>query len=86
MSLTTIEFQRKTYAGAHVKSQNHFLEFDLSLTKIQFSAKNQNSGPHVQSQTQFVEFDLSLTKIEFQRKTNAGAHVKKTNSIFLSLT
>ena len=44
-----------------VQSQTPFFEFDLSLTKTQFSTKTKNAGTHVQSQTEFVEFDLSLT-------------------------
>ncbi len=35
------------------QSQTQFFEFDLSLTKIQFSAKT-NATAHVQSQTQFL--------------------------------
>ena len=34
-------FQLKTHAGAHVQSQTHFCEFDLSLTEIEFTIKNQ---------------------------------------------
>ena len=46
----------------HVQSQTHFVEFDLSLTKIQCPTIK-NARGHVTGQTHFVEFDMSLTAI-----------------------
>ena len=68
-----------------------FFEFDLNLTKIQFSAKEQIPERMYKVQFFFFKFDLSLTKIHLQLKNqkNAGAHVQCQTQFFefdLSLT
>ena len=71
--------------GAHVKKEILFTEFDLSLTKIQYSTKKQ-TGTHIQSQSHWFKFDLSLTKIQFSAKNQSQSTCTKSNSIFLSFS
>ena len=53
-------FQRKTNARAHVQSQTQQSEFDLSLTKTQYSTKNQakNEITIHSNQIQKIELDF----------------------------
>ena len=64
LSLTWVwlkfNFELKTNPGAYVQSQIQFFEFDLSLTEIQFSAKNQSRSKCTKSNSIFwvwLEFD-----------------------------
>ena len=57
LSLTWVwlifKFQLKTNAGAHVQCQTQLFEFDLSLTRIQFSAKNPSQNTCTKSNSIF---------------------------------
>ena len=73
--------------NAYTKS-NSFLEFDSSLTKIQFSAKN-NLKTHVQSQPQFSWVSPELNKNKWSKgspKTHTDCRKKCPHRAFCGAT
>ena len=72
-------FQLKMNAGAHVQSQTHFFDFDLSLTKLE---KEKSNIIWSKNQTHWSKFDLSLSKIQFSARNPSRTACAKANWIF----
>ena len=70
-------FHLETRTWAHVQSQTHIFEFDLSLTKSQQSIKKPMQE-HMYKVKLIFEFDLSLTKIQYSTKKPMQEHIYKS--------
>ena len=78
-------FQLKTNSRAHVQSQIQFFEFDLSLTKIQFSTKKQSRSACSKSNSIFwVKLEFDYYSVFAQKPTQERMYKVKLN--FLTVT
>ena len=85
-SLTWVElkfnFQLNTNAEAHVQSQTQLLEFDLSLTKIQFTIEKPVQDHMYKVELNFLSLIWIELELNLQLATNPAAHVQSQTKNF----